>query len=91
MKLPKEAVNEGWYLIPSDTVMKCEECDYVGKEWAENDKFQDVETKTVDDEICNTVFCPNCSSWSYFDVEETEMEQVIIPIRHDTKAFGRHS
>ena len=25
------------------------------------------------------------------DIEETEMEQVIIPIRRDTKAFGRHS
>ena len=25
------------------------------------------------------------------DIEETEMEQVIIPIRHDTKSFGRHS
>ena len=23
--------------------------------------------------------------------QKSEMEQVIIPIRHDTKAFGRHS
>jgi protein-arginine kinase activator protein McsA len=84
MKLSEEVINKGWYLIPSDNVMKCEECDYVGKEWAENDNFQEVkgtqyskqelknflkQRKITDDEICNTVFCPNCSSWSYFDVE----------------------
>jgi len=83
MKLPQEAVKQGWYLIPSDCPMQCEECNYMGNTWAENDNFQEVmgtqypqqdlkkfvkKRKIEFEDICNTVFCPNCSSWSYFEI-----------------------
>ena len=85
MKLTQEAVKQGWYLIPSDNPMQCEECNYKGNVWAENDNFQEVggtqysqeklknfiKRKKIDfEDICNTVFCPKCSSWSYFEIEE---------------------
>ena len=84
MKLPQEAIKEGWYLIPSDEIMKCESCNYKGNAWAENDNFQEVrgtqysqhelknfikKRKIKFEDICNTVFCPKCSSWSYFEIE----------------------
>jgi hypothetical protein len=87
MKLPQEAIKEGWYLIPSDEVMKCESCNYKGNAWAENDNFQEVrgtqysqhelknfikKRKIKFEDICNTVFCPKCSSWSYFEIERKQ-------------------
>ena len=84
MKLAQEAVKQGLYLIPSDCPMNCEQCDYIGNVWAENDNFQEVKgtqysqkelkkflkkRKIEFEDICNTVFCPNCSSWSYFEIE----------------------
>ena len=87
MKLPQEAIKEGLYLIPSDEVMKCESCNYKGNAWAENDNFQEVrgtqysqhelknfikKRKIKFDDIFNTVFCPKCSSWSYFEIERKQ-------------------
>lgn len=83
MKLSKTAVKKGWYLIPSDCEMQCEHCNFKGNDWAENVNFQEVKgmqynqkelknfvkkRKIKFEDICNTVFCPKCFSWSYFEI-----------------------
>jgi len=85
MKLAQEAINQGWYCVADNTLMKCEQCNFIGDYWAENDNFQEIKgtqytqkeikkliknKKINQDDICNSIHCPNCSSWYYFEREE---------------------
>jgi len=84
MKLAQEAIKQGWYCITDNALMKCEQCNFVGDYWAENDNFQEINgtqytqkeikkllknKKINQDDICNSVHCPSCSSWYYFETE----------------------
>ena len=64
-----------WDIFPNDNLMECLDCKHQAKEWAETDKFQEVEGIPLSQyngtlkgkEIFNQVRCPKCKSWSYFE------------------------
>ena len=61
--------DNNWEIVSHDREMKCDECKHTAKEWAENEKFTEV---NIDGETCNEVRCPNCHSYFYFETEKNE-------------------
>ncbi len=55
---------DGWRIMDAEALMKCNDCHYQSREYAEHD---DVREPEMDGEEPCQVRCPKCKSWYYWE------------------------
>ena len=58
-----------WRIMDADALMKCNDCHYQSREYAEHD---DVREPEMDGEEPCQVRCPKCKSWYYWEQDESK-------------------
>ena len=61
--------NSGWRIMETEELMKCNDCRYQAREYAEHDDVVEKVKEGTEEEVCCQVRCPNCKSWYYWATE----------------------